>query len=1026
MQSKIRLIGALLSAIVIVAFGIISYNLSTGISGEKEGVEICGLGTEEDQYASLNAEFMMTRDPVTNKIPLNIHRLELQFAANLPKRNRFILSKNGQSENVEALLWYQRGPTDFGGRTRALCVDADNSANVVAGATTGGLWRSDDGAASWGIKIPPGELHSVSCMAQDTRPGHRNVYYAGTGELHGSAGVGTVFGIPARDAQYMGDGIFKSTDGGFGWDLLASTISNSPQVADSFDYIWSVAIDPSNSADDIVYAATANYGIRKSSNGGLSWNVVLGGGPTHATRTDVKVTNTGIVYAVGNSGSSMAGIWRSVAGGENWVNITPSNFPESFGRIVIGTSESNPNIVYFFVANVSGTNSSPNRSGNQFWKYTYILEDTSSTHGTWENRSANLPPNGVYVSFFTQGGYSMYISVKPDDENFVILGAASLYRSTDGFASGSNFVTIGGYKDNDYYTNLHPDMHVGYFDPNNFNIFYCGHDGGISKTLDITANSAGDEPVTWQSCNNGYITAQAFYTSLAPEYGSNYILAGFQDNHSRACNTAGISSWQIMQSGDGTFCITSPLATNAVFTSYGMSDVSRNIRNSIFAGVKITPSGVRNPYFMGPMLLEPNSGTFFLTAGNFENHAGVWRSYDPYTATPTTTWSYLPNSSITSYGLITSGYITALGMSKNSPGTLYMGTDSGRVSKILDATNTSNPSPTVIDISTGKGFPPGYITCLAVDPDNDQKVIAVFANYNVQSLWYTIDGGTSWTDIEGNLAGSSGPSCRWATILYSSVGMQVFLGTSVGLYYTNTLNGGSTIWTQESSGYIGNVVIPHIDYRPADGTLAVATHGRGIFTAQVALDHGLPVELLSFSGEFNKNKIILSWETATEVNSSGFEIEKYNGMQWLKIGYRQAAGNSNSTKPYSFTDENAKSASEKTFKYRLKMVDNDGAFGYSHVVEIANPVLRGFALSQNYPNPFNPSTKISFSIPLECNAKLEIYSSHGELIQTLTDGYLKAGEYTMNFNAEKLSSGVYIYRLTTPVYTTAKKMVLMR
>ena len=99
-------------------------------------------------------------------------------------------------------------------------------------------------------------------------------------------------------------------------------------------------------------------------------------------------------------------------------------------------------------------------------------------------------------------------------------------------------------------------------------------------------------------------------------------------------------------------------------------------------------------------------------------------------------------------------------MSKNTPGVLYYGTDDGNVYKILDATNINNATPTITDISSGKGLPAGYIQCIAVDPDNDQKALVVFANYIIQSLWYTTDGGDTWTDVEGNLAGDAGPSCR--------------------------------------------------------------------------------------------------------------------------------------------------------------------------------------------------------------------------------------------------------------------------
>ncbi len=928
---------------------------------------------------------------------------------------------------MQALLWGNRGPTNFGGRTKGLCVDADNSSNVVAGAASGGLWRSDNAGASWGIKIPPGELHSTSCMIQDTRTGHRNVYYAGTGEFVGTAGIGMNSNYPQYPVAFMGDGIFKSTDGGFGWDRLPFTVSGTPQTCDHFDFIWSVAIDPSNNADDIVYAATAYYGIFKSSNGGDTWTNVLGSGSPQSSRSDVKVTTTGVVYAAGNSGSCMAGIRRSSPGGENWSNITPSNFPEVYDRIVMGTSQSNPNVVYFYIQNVSGAHSDTAVNGIQFWKYTYIADDIGSVHGTWENRSLNLPPAGEPYLLNTQYGYNMLLSVKPDNENFVILGAVELYRSTDGFATGSNWKTIGGFSIDENnvrtgYWDSHCDFHIGCFDPNNYNVFYCGSDGGIFKTTDITANTYPQFPVIWQECNNGYITAQTFFVSIAPEAGSNFMAAGFQDNAVQACTTSGTSSWRVLGGGDGTSCIVAPLATNAVFlTDMGMTNAWRETREHT-SRVDISPPQptIYNSCNFAPIVLDTVSGTLFCNGGESIGHrSGIWRNNNAYTATATSGWNYIPNS-----GSSAVRRVSTLGISKNTPGVLYYGTDDGNVYKILDATNINNATPTITDISSGKGLPAGYIQCIAVDPDNDQKALVVFANYIIQSLWYTTDGGDTWTDVEGNLAGDAGPSCRWATIFYIGGRMQVFLGTSTGVYVTEVLNGSSTTWVQESPGTIGNVVVPNIDFRQSDGTIAVATHGRGIYTTQIT--EALPVELASFSGEYSNNKVTLNWKTATEVNCSGYDIEKYDGWQWQKIGFRKAAGNSNSPKTYSFTDDNAKSVSEKTFKYRLKVVDNDGTFKYSNVVEIKNPALKGFELSQNYPNPFNPSTQISFSVASDCKVKLEIFSSTGELVQTLVDETMKAGSYNKNFTANKLPSGVYLYRLSTPVYTSVKKMVIMK
>jgi hypothetical protein len=109
----------------------------------------------------------------------------------------------------------------------------------------------------------------------------------------------------------------------------------------------------------------------------------------------------------------------------------------------------------------------------------------------------------------------------------------------------------------------------------------------------------------------------------------------------------------------------------------------------------------------------------------------------------------------------------------------------------------------------------------------------VFGNYSFPSLWYTTNGGTTWTDVEGNLAGASGPSIRWATMFYVDGQLEVFLATSIGVLSTNALAGGATVWAQEATTEIGNVIAGYMDYRESDRTLAVGTHGRGVFTTTI-------------------------------------------------------------------------------------------------------------------------------------------------------------------------------------------------
>lgn len=188
-------------------------------------------------------------------------------------------------------------------------------------------------------------------------------------------------------------------------------------------------------------------------------------------------------------------------------------------------------------------------------------------------------------------------------------------------------------------------------------------------------------------------------------------------------------------------------------------------------------------------------------------------------------------------------------------------------------------------------------------------------------------------------------------------------------------------------------------------------------------DNPLPVELTSFSLNMINNGIELEWETATELNNYGFEIEKKVDREpWEKIGFVNGYGNSNSSKYYSFIDKNVTSGK---FYYRLKQIDLDGSFEYSDVIE-SEYTPDQFKLNDNYPNPFNPSTVISFSIPDDKFVKLSVFDVLGNEIELLENNIKKAGIYKYTFDANNLASGVYYYKLSVGNKTEIKKMMLIK
>lgn len=197
-------------------------------------------------------------------------------------------------------------------------------------------------------------------------------------------------------------------------------------------------------------------------------------------------------------------------------------------------------------------------------------------------------------------------------------------------------------------------------------------------------------------------------------------------------------------------------------------------------------------------------------------------------------------------------------------------------------------------------------------------------------------------------------------------------------------------------------------------------------TAYKCWDNPLPVELSAFTSTIDGKDVTLNWTTSSEINNSGFDIERKvaESENWSRISFIQGNGSTINTRNYTYTDRNLNSGK---YNYRLKQIDFNGNFEYfnlSSEVEIGIPDK--FNLSQNYPNPFNPTTSISFDIPKDGNVKLTVFDNSGKLVSTLVNGFKTAGNYSVEFKAENISSGIYFYKLESGNFSKVMKMSLIK
>jgi hypothetical protein len=824
--------------LLILAVGVPSYIAGPDFQDNPLRVRSSGSAkaSAESKAARDDYYFWILRDPATNTIPSGIRQMELEHA-----RITAVMKTSADPQ----IDWVARGPSNIGGRTRALAVDLRNPNIVLAGSVSGGMWKSVDGGNSWSLRNTPDQNLSITWVAQDPRPGFQNTWYYAGGEYIGGS---------ARDrggrAFTYGSGIYKSTDNGDTWQAIPSTVIRNPVVFDSpFDYVSRLVISP---VTGTIFIASNAIGIYRSTDGGnnfisgedIAGGIVLGNLNEHSYNDVIVLPNGTVVASLSGDRSTdtapFAGIYKSTQDGApgTWELITPIGFPQNHHRSVMDFSRSEPNLVYILTHEVlDGSN------------YRMNLFRFNIETGVSENLTSMVPNLGGFVGNFNpQNGYNMVVAVKPDDPNIVLLGGTNLYRTLDRFATyPGNFDLnwIGGYNitnNASSYPGHHPDQHVIFFDPANPNRVWSGHDGGVSLTDDINLPK-----ITWQNKNRGYVTTQFFTVALAEDAGDQRVIGGTQDNGTLFF--VGQGDARDVTSGDGSYTFLGQ------YFAYGSSQSGNSYRlrysadGTIAPGSRtsIQPSSATGQLFIHPFAIDPIDQDFMY----YPERNTLWRNSKISTAVgdargfdgSTDGWTKL-NLSIPA-----SLTISTLEVSQNPPHVLYVGASQRSASgtALLPGIYRMDNSRAATDITpiplqSGGGAnavtPGSYVHDIAVNPGNADEILVVISNYNVNRLFHSTNGGLSYQVVDGNLGNVGsipGPSVRSAQLLPIEDGTFAVVGTSTGVYSTDRLNGSQTVWAREGFNEVGTVVVERLASRMSDGTVAAGTHGRGIFTGVLKL-----------------------------------------------------------------------------------------------------------------------------------------------------------------------------------------------
>lgn len=696
---------------------------------------------------------------------------------------------------------------------------------VYLGAAQGGVWKTTNNGQTWTPLTEDQPSLAVGAIAID--PTNSQVIYVGTGEAHFSGD------------SYYGAGLLKSVNGGQTWTRITGPAFNDQTPSNAFINATFSKIVINPAAPQTVYVCTA--GGSTSSSSASTEAVPLGrrgvwkstdGGQTFAlldvTGTDGQVAATDLWLDPNNrervfAALAEAGIYRSENGGATWVRATSGLPRDNFSRIVLAAGPplppaTQPTLYAAFA--LAGDN----------------IAFFRSTDGGAVWTGLNEPETGG------QHSYNLALAVDPTDANLVYYCTSankdyddgSVWRSRDG---GQTWQGISRSNGNG---GLHSDSHVIVIAPGNRSILFTGNDGGIWRTDNALANV-----VPWTNLNRTLSITQFQSLALHPA-NANLLFGGTQDNGTNSYN--GGAAWSHKDDGDGGFTLIDQ--ANPLFIYHTYYNTSRSADpNSYQLGPVFSRDGGNVWEAAGcfnclqqPGNINPDDPvSFYAPLAQHTGFAGangnviyfgtnrVYRSADNGK-----TWTGL-GASTDGFGARLSGrtptaYVSAIAAhpvlnAGTPPGeVVWAGTSDGIIQKTVNAGALA--AAEFVNL-TKAPLPQRFVTDLALDTKDQQRAVVTYSGFNQTTpgtpghVFRTTDGGTTWTDISGNL-----PDVPVNTIACDpNLPNTFYIGTDIGVF--STLDGGTT-WTRLGTG-VPNVAVFAVRYHTPSNTLFAATHGRGVF-----------------------------------------------------------------------------------------------------------------------------------------------------------------------------------------------------
>ena len=706
-----------------------------------------------------------------------------------------------------------------------------------------------------------------------------------------------------------------------------------------------------------VYAAT-NNGIRRSTDNGLTWPA-LAGAPGGAVQ-DLEIAADGDLFAGVNS----SGVFRSQAG--VWAEVTAGLPATGFGRIELACAPGDANTVYAMLENPSGpANTSP------------CLGIFQSTDGGTNWNPQTVPALGVFC------WYAEIMAVDPNDANRIWAGNQGLFVSGDGGATWTGIA------------NVHADHHAIAYRPGNSNEMIFGNDGGVYRCT----NGAAAVP-TLTPKNNSYNVTQFYANCLHPTSGSNYMLGGTQDNGTQRFNLPGLASTDEPTGADGAFCFIDQDNPNIQITGSqnGWFNLSTN-GGANFNGVIF---GKAAALFITPAKLDDAANVFYFsdardTLGRMSDVGGA----------NTITYQRIPE--------LNGRRISAFATSQTTANRMFIASESGRLLRVDNAHTNGGVTTTNLNAPTTS-----YISSIVVARGDDNRIIITTSSFGVTSIWETTNGGTNWTNIEGDLPDMP---VRWA-MFHPFDADKMLLATELGVWSTDDLDGTATQWWPTSNYGLANVRVDMLQYRRSDHLVAAGTHGRGMYTTDyftllttcvpnlfvgggIAPGIYMAEDFVESNGTVSPGRKVIFHAGDYVRMTPGFHAQRGSDV-WALI---EACG----ITPPPFADPMAES------RKQLGSKANAPGSGEEPVFSGEKAAIRCF------PNPAHTSLFVEYQLPEDGTYSLYVRNLQGQLMQTFATNETKsAGAYHLELNAAAYEGGLYLLTLQTEKSAVTERFVVAK